>query len=228
MHSIYIRICGFTQPQWGNVSPAPCPGKPKLRVSFAQKAVPRRHGDWCIRQPTKPYFEAYWSGDSAVFWSQFSFVQWQSLCSERWHFDSVGKISHGSHADASTKCIPICLSEMKWSMETGDYLQTISFYKVPCSIAILKTCRWQNIYDLIDAVIWGVQTMTWKIEAGTCKMLFLPGTWAHTHTHSWKQLIGLLKAFSFVKEICSEPLLYRQCRKHPEKYAGGETSWQLI
>lgn len=64
--------------------------------------------------------------------------------------------------------------------------------------------------------------MTWKIEAGTCKKLFLPGTWAHIHT--WKQLIGLLKAFSFVKEICSQSLLYRQCRKHPKKYAGGETS----
>lgn len=43
-------------------------------------------------------------------------------------------------------------------------------------------------------------------------------------TQTWKQLIGLFKAFRFVKEIFSQSPLYRQCRKHPKKYAGGETS----
>lgn len=35
------------------------------------------------RKPTKPYFEAHWSGDSAVFWSQLSFVCVMAI-SVRW------------------------------------------------------------------------------------------------------------------------------------------------
>lgn len=82
-HVVSVSASVVSQPRWGNVSAAPCPGKPELWVSFAQKAVPCRHSDWCIRQPTKAYFEAYWSGDSAVFGSQLSFgamaisVQWK-------------------------------------------------------------------------------------------------------------------------------------------------------
>lgn len=82
----------------------------------------------------------------------------------RWHFDSVSKISW-----QPCGCIYQMYShlfvwgEMKHA--AGDYLQTIGFYKVPCSIGPLKTCLWQNIYDpqKSRAVIWGVLTMTWLI-----------------------------------------------------------------
>ena len=82
-HVVSVSTSVVSQPRWGNVSAAPCLGKPELWVSFARKAVPCRHSDWCIRQPSKAYFEAYWSGDSAVFGSQLSFcamaisVQWK-------------------------------------------------------------------------------------------------------------------------------------------------------
>lgn len=62
-------------------------------------------------------------------------------------------------------------------------------------------------------------------EAGTSRT---PVPTRKVGAETWKQLIGLLKAFSFVEEIFSQPLLCRQCRKHQKKYAGGETSWQLI
>lgn len=219
-----------SQPKRRNVSAAPCPGKSKLRVSFAQKLVPWRHSDWCIRQPTKPYFEAYWSGDSAVFWSQLSFVRWQSLCNERWkmafwfseqnlmaamrmHLPNVFPSVCLRWNEACSRGLPpnnwLLQSTMQyWSFENMPMAKHLWPPKKPSS-----NLRCSN-NDLVDCS-----------EASTCKMLFPPGAWAHSPGNSW---LACLKPSALSRKIFSQPPLYRQCKKHPKKYAGGETSWQLI
>lgn len=37
--------------------------------------------------------------------------------------------SHGGHVDASTKCIPICLSDVKWSIQQGVTTKQLAFTK---------------------------------------------------------------------------------------------------
>lgn len=71
------------------------------------------------------------------------FVRWQSLCSERWHFDSVNGISWQPCGWIDQMYSHLFVwGEMKHA--AGDYLQTISFSKVPCSIAPLETCPWHK------------------------------------------------------------------------------------
>lgn len=149
-----------------------------------------RRADWCIRQPTKPHFEAYRSGDSAVFLKP-ALVCAMAICVQ-WKMEDGILIqwakSHGSHADASTKRIPICLSEVKRSMQQGDYLQTISFYKSTmqyCSFE--KRAYGRNIYDPIKRsnLRCSNNDLVECSEAGTCKMLFPPRAWAHRLGNSW-------------------------------------------
>lgn len=149
------------------------------------------------------------SGDSAVFLkSALVCVWWQSLCSERWHSDSVSKKSHGSHADAPTECIPICLSEVKWSMQQGITYKQLAFTEYHAVLLLWKHTQGKNSPGPIcRALIWGVPTTTWSIALRLeLKTPFLPKAWAQI----WRQLIGLLIAISFIKKTFNQPPLCRQ------------------
>lgn len=213
VNMLYLQLW-VSQPQWGNA--APCSGKPRLRVSFAQKAVTWRHDDWCIRKPTTPYFEAHsFRWFSSILKPALVCVWWQSLCSERWHFDSVSKISWQPCGCTYRMYSHLFVwGEMKHA--AGDYIQTISFYIVPCSIAPLKAYSWQNSPDPIcRALIWGVPTTTWSIalrlELAKCHFCLEHG---HRFGNSWLACFRspALSRKSFTSLLC----------------AGNETFWQLI
>lgn len=96
--------------------------------------------------------------------------------------------SHGSQADASTKCIPVCLSEVKWSMQQGITSKQLAFTKYHAAMLLWKlaygktsmTQRMQSSNlrcsdnDLVDCS-----------EAGTSQTLFPPGKWAQRLEKSW-------------------------------------------
>lgn len=151
MCRIYICICGFA----ASIRKCVCCsllGQDKTLFHLLRKAVSWKPSDWCIRQPTEPYFEAYWPSDSAVFRSQRWFAWWQSLCTERWKMTfwfSEQNLIPAMRMHLANVFPSVCL---RWNEACSRGLHPNNWvYKVPRRTAPLKTRLWPNIYDPINA-----------------------------------------------------------------------------
>lgn len=131
----------------------------KTPVSFVQNAVAWRHNDWCIRPLTRPQSVAYWSGDSAIFWSQCYFVPRHSLYTEKYKM-AFEFSEQNLMADMLMHLLNVFPSVcLRWNeacnggSPPNNWLLEITL-QVPCSATASKTCLWQNVYDpTMDASI---------------------------------------------------------------------------
>lgn len=139
VESIIWKRVGCSLPRQAETQSLICPGSRYLETR------------WLIENQLNPTLKH--TGPVTQQYSEASSrlcVWWQSLCDERWHFDSVSKTSWQPCGCTYQMYSHLFVwGEMKHA--AGDYIQTISFYKLPCSIAPLKVCLWQNSQDPINA-----------------------------------------------------------------------------
>jgi len=159
---IYICICGFTASvrKWVSCFEI------KKSVSFAQKAASWRHSDWYISNKLNPALKYAGMPIQHHFrnrTSSFCDGNCFAVTDGRWHHDSVSKISQQKCIHC-IKCIPICLFEVKWSMQSGlppnnwllqSTIQYSSSENLPTANHLWPTKHW--------SVIWDSLTISWLL-----------------------------------------------------------------